>query len=93
MTLTIEQLEKYTQENSQEVLVVKAQEGDELIEIVVFKGFSSSLTGATAFDRDLPILSDQARIIMLDRLMSPYNPTNPQYIQKNITAQEFVGLL
>ena len=93
MTITIQDLEKYTQNRPQEVLVVKAKEGDNLIEIIIFKGFSSSLTGATAFDPDLPILSDRGEIISLDRLVSPYNPSNPQYIQANITVTEFAQLL
>ena len=93
MSITIENLEKYTEKHPQEVLAVKAKEGDELIEIIIFKGFSSNLTGATAFDPDSPILSDQGQIISIDRLVSPYNPINPQYIQADITVREFAQLL
>ena len=91
--ITIQQLEKYTQIHPEEVLAVKAKEGAEAIEIIIFKGFSSSLTGSTAFDPDLPILSAQGEIVSIDRLVSPYNPSKPQYIQKNITVQEFAQLL
>lgn len=91
--LTIQQLEKYTQTHPEEVLAVQAKEGEEIIDIIIFKGFSSSLTGATAFDPDLPILSAQGEILRIDRLVSPYNPNNPQYIQKNLTATEFSQLL
>lgn len=91
--ITIQQLEKYTETHPQEVLLVKAKEGEELSEIMIFKGFSSSLTGATAFDPDLPILSNQGEIISIDRLVSPYNPNNPQYIKKNITVREFAQFL
>lgn len=93
MSLTIQQLEKYSEQHPQEVLAVKAKEGEELIEIIIFKGFSSSLTGATAFDPDLPILSDQGEIISIDRLVSPYNPVNPQYIQANMTVKQFAQLI
>ena len=91
--VTIQQLEKYTETHPQEVLLVKAKEGDELIELMIFKGFSSSLTGATAFDPDLPILSAQGEILTIDCLVSPYNPSNPQYIKKNITVTEFAQFI
>ena len=101
MTITIQQLEKYSEQNPQEVLLVKAQEGETAftagasttIEIMIFKGFSSNLTGATAFDPDLPILSAQGKITSIDRLKSPYNPAEPQYIQQNISVTEFAQLL
>ena len=79
MTITIKQLENYTEKNPQEVLIVKAKEEEKVIEIIIFKGFSSSLTAATAFDPDLPILSEQGEIIAIDRLVSPYNPKNPHH--------------
>ncbi len=93
MTITIEQLEKYSQQHPEEVLAVQAKERGESIEIIIFKGFSSSLTSATAFDPDLPILSEQAQIIRIDRLASPYNPNEPKYIQANLTTIEFSQLL
>ncbi len=91
--INIQQLEKYTENNPQEVLIVKAIEAQESIEIMIFKGFSSSLTGATAFDPDLPIISEQGKILSIDRLMSPYNPSKPQYIQQNLTVDDFIELL
>ena len=91
--LTIQQLEKYSETHPQEVLVVQAKEGDEEIEIIIFRGFSSSLTGATAFDPDLSILSKQGEIVSIDRLRSPYEPSNPQYIQSNLSSAEFAQLL
>ncbi len=85
------QLEQYTEQNPQEVLLVKAIEADEEKEIMIFKGFSSCLTGATEFNPDLPVLSASAKIISIDRLQSPYNPTNPKYLQQNLTWQEFIN--
>ena len=82
-------LEEYTQMNPQEVLTVRAKEENHEVEIMIFKGFSSCLTGKTEFDPDLPILSASAEIISIDRLQSPYSPQNPQYIQQNLTWQEF----
>lgn len=93
MNINIQQLEIYSQQHPQEVLIVTAEEGDSEVEIMIFKGFSSNLTGSTEFDPDKPILSPQARIINVDRLFSPYNPINPLYIQQNLTPSEIASLL
>lgn len=82
-------LEKYSQENPQEVLIIQGKEGDKQLEIIIFKGFSSCLTSATEFNPDLPVLSPHAEIIAIDRLHSPYDPQNRQYIAKNLTWQDF----
>nr|WP_202803886.1 hypothetical protein [Geminocystis herdmanii] len=88
--MNIQVLETYSQQHPQEVLIVTAKDNDEEVEIMIFKGFSSNLSGSTAFDPDLPILSPNAQIIKLDRAYSPYNPSNPQYIQKGLTPAEFL---
>ena len=46
-------LEQYTLKHPQEVLLVKAEVNGELDELMVFKGFSSSLVRSTAFDPDV----------------------------------------
>jgi len=86
-------LEQYTLKRPQEVLLVRASIGDELDEVAVFKGFSSSLTRATAPDPDVPVLPDTANIIAIDRLRSPYNPAAPQYIQQGLTWEAIEPLL
>jgi hypothetical protein len=91
--ITIKQLETYSQLHPQEVLIVKARDNEEEVEIMIFKGFSSNLSGATEFDPDLPMLSPTAQIITIDRLVSPYNPIRPNYIQCGLTASEFLQLL
>jgi hypothetical protein len=86
-------LEHYTLKRPEELLLVRASIGDELDEVAVFKGFSSSLTRATAADPDVPVLPDTADIIQIDRLHSPYNPAAPQYIQQGLTWEEIEPLL
>jgi hypothetical protein len=87
------QLEQYTIKHPQEVLLVTISVEGEEEEIAIFKGFSSSLTRATAYDPDIPLIPENAVIIRLDRLVSPYNPLNPRYIQQNITLEEMQSLL
>ncbi|AFZ54251.1 hypothetical protein VKI21_08910 [Cyanobacterium aponinum UTEX 3222] len=91
--ITIQEIEKYSENHPQEVLILRARDNQEEVEIMIFKGFSSNLTGSTAFDPDMPILSPDGEIISCDRILSPYNPNNPQYIEKNISPSELLKLL
>lgn len=86
-------LELYTQRCPQEVLIVRAEIDGERDEIAIFKGFSSSLMRPTITDPDIPVLPDSAKIITIDRVASPYNPNDPQYIQQGLTWETFQPLL
>ena len=86
-------LEKYSAIAKQEVLIVTVEIDGVTDRIAIFKGFSSSLTSPTAFDPDVPVISDTARIVEIDRLASPYTPQSPQYIQQGLTWEAFQPLL
>lgn len=86
-------LEQYTLRRPQEVLIVMAEVEGEPDQITIFKGFSSSLMRPTAFDPDVPMLPETAKVISIDRLQSPYNPTNPRYIQTGLSLAEMQSLL
>ncbi|BAZ80820.1 hypothetical protein PN497_15185 [Sphaerospermopsis kisseleviana CS-549] len=86
-------LEQYTVKRPQEVLLVTINIADEQDKIAVFKGFSSSLMRPTAFDPDVPILPDDAIIVAIDRIASPYNPESPRYIQQGISWEAMEALL
>jgi len=86
-------LEEYTIARSHEVLIVKAEIDGEFDEIAIFKGFSSSLVRSTAFDPDVPVLPEGAKIISIDRLQSPYNPNNPRYLQQGLSWETMRSLL
>jgi hypothetical protein len=83
-----QQLEQYTLKRPQEVLLVTVAIAGETDQILIFKGFSSSLMRSTEFDPDVPVLPEDAVILAIDRLKSPYIPDNPQYIQQNLTWDE-----
>ncbi|MFM7885492.1 MAG: hypothetical protein ACKPCM_02095 [Pseudanabaena sp.] len=87
-----QQLEVYSSQHPQEVLLVKLKIVDELDEVMIFKGFSSSLMRSTAFDPDVPVIPDHAEIITIDRFTAPYKPNHPNYIQQEITWEEFQRL-
>ncbi|QDZ39953.1 hypothetical protein FRE64_08355 [Euhalothece natronophila Z-M001] len=78
-------LEQYTLRYPQEVLLLDVELEGEADQILIFKGFSSSLMNPTAYDPDVPVLAEEAKILSIDRASSPYNPDNPQYIEQNIS--------
>jgi len=88
-----QRLEQYTIKRPQEVLLVEAQIAGEPDQIVIFKGFSSSLMRPTAFDPEVPILCEDANIISIARLASPYNPDTPHYLQQGLSLSQMKELL
>jgi len=86
-------LEQYTVKRPQEVLLVNVIVEGQEDEIMIFKGYSSSLMRPTAFDPDVPVLPDGAEIVTIARLKAPYNPSSPQYIQQNLTWEAMQPLL
>lgn len=88
-----QRLEAYTLKRTGEVMLINVRVAGEDDQIVVFRGFSSSLVRPTAFDPDVPVLTNDAEILSIDRLEGPYNPEQPRYIQQNLTLQEVDTLL
>lgn len=86
-------LEQYTVKRPQEVLIVTINVADEQDKVAVFKGFSSSLMRPTAFDPDVPVFPDNAIVVAIDRIASPYNPESPRYIQQGISWTDMQVLL
>jgi len=86
-------LERYTEKQRQEVLLVTAEIADEVEQVLIFRGFSSSLTNPTAYDPDIPVLPESAKIVSIDRLRGPYNPAAPEYLQQGLTWDDLVVLL
>lgn len=85
MSTPEKRLEQYTLKHPQEVLLLEVETAGETDQILIFKGFSSSLTGATAYDPDVPVLAEDATILSIDRAQSPYSPENPQYLEQGIS--------
>jgi hypothetical protein len=93
MKLNIAQkLEEYTLKKLNEVLLIEAEIEGEKDQIIIFKGFSSSLMRPTSFDPDIPVLPATAKIIKIDRLIAPYNPDQPNYIQQGLTWKDMEKL-
>ena len=87
-------LEQYTLKRRSEVLIVKIETANGESDLVmIFAGFSSSLMRATDFDPDIPIIANDATIVSIDRLVSPYDPNNPQYIESGLTLEAMNDIL
>lgn len=87
-------LEKYTLKQKQEVLIVHLETvSGEPDQVMIFAGFSSSLMRPTAFDPDIPIIAPDAKITAIDRLLSPYDPSNPQYIESGLSLEAMENTL
>lgn len=88
-----QRLEEYTRKCPEEVLIVTLEVDGDMDEVMIFKGFSSSLMRPTNFDPDIPIITTSATIMKIDRAKSPYNPDAPSYIQQGLTQTEMEYLL
>jgi hypothetical protein len=86
-------LEQYTIKKQQEVLIVNVKINGQEDQIAIFKGFSSSLMRPTNFDPDVPIFSDDAVIISIDRVASPYNPDAVSYLEQDLSWESMRSLL
>lgn len=87
------QLETYTLKRPNEVLLVQTLEADTEDQVLIFKGFSSSLMKPTDFNPDNSVFTPNAELITIDRLKSPYLPNNPQYIQRDLTWEMMTACL
>lgn len=89
----LSRLERYTEQHRQEVLLVTAEVAGEPDQIAIYRGVSSSLMRPTAYDPDVPVLPNSATIVAIDRLLGPYNPSHPHYLQRDITWDAMQALL
>lgn len=76
--LPIQRLERYSQTHPGEVLLVEAIAAGEPDQLMIFRGFSSSLTRPTDPDPDVPLLGKGDRIEQVSRFRAPYKPAAPQ---------------
>ena len=52
----------------------------EAFELLIFRGFSSSVSHPTAFDPDQPALPESARLMSAELLQGPLNPAAEQRV-------------
>jgi hypothetical protein len=63
---------------------------EEPFELLIFRGFSSSITHPTAFDPDQPALPESARISAAELLAGPLNPSDERRLAGPLPAEAFL---
>ncbi|KAL9454151.1 hypothetical protein AB3S75_009701 [Citrus x aurantiifolia] len=86
-------LELYSLSARGEALLVRAVLDDRDFEVLVFKGFSSSLSHGTSPDPSKSVLPARAVIKSIDRIKGPFDPSNIEYIEKDLQWEAFKGRL
>ncbi|MFO8238603.1 MAG: hypothetical protein R6U00_10240 [Prochlorococcaceae cyanobacterium] len=64
--------------------------GEDPFELLIFRGFSSSVSHPTAFNPDQPALSEEARIEGADLLLGPLNPAAEQLLAQGQPVVSFL---
>ena len=67
-----------------------AQAGQEAFELVIFRGFSSSLTHPTAFDPDSPVLPAGSALDGAELLQAPLRPGSEQVLAGPEPVEHFL---
>ncbi len=71
-----------------------ADEGDdgtgEAFELLIFRGFSSSVTHPTDFDPDQPALPEGARVESAELLQGPLNPVAERIVAGPLDPEHFL---
>lgn len=71
--------------------VAGAGAGREPFELLIFRGFSSSVTHPTAFDPDRPALPEGAAIETAELLAGPLDPSREQRLAGPHTPESFLS--
>ena len=86
-------LEEYTLQRREVLIVDLKTAAGQADCVMIYGGFSSSLMRATDFDPDVPVIAADSTILSIDRLVGPYNPSNPQYIESGLTLAAMENIL
>ncbi|KAK1288295.1 hypothetical protein QJS10_CPB19g01492 [Acorus calamus] len=86
-------LESYTESARERALLVRATVDGHEAQVLVFKGFSSSLSGRTSYDPSRSVLPGRAIIKSIDVIRGPFDPSNIEYLEKDLTWEAFQSRL
>ncbi|XP_042440089.1 uncharacterized protein LOC122025352 [Zingiber officinale] len=85
----IPMLEAYSAAFRDVALLVRAGVDDEEELVLIFKGFSSSLSSRTSSDPSKSVLPGRAVIQSIDVVKGPFNPSNIEYLERGLTWEDF----
>ena len=91
----LSQLEELSRGRPDRVLRLRGdlptEAGWEPFELLIFRGFSSSVSHPTAFDPDQPALPEAARIGAVELLQGPLNPAAEQVLAGPWPVERFLA--
>ena len=88
----LSELERISRDRPDRALRLQGQMRDgEPLEVVIFRGFSSSLTLPTAFDPHQPLLPSEATIHSVELLQAPLNPAAEQVLAGPLSPSAFLN--
>ncbi|KAI4386510.1 hypothetical protein MLD38_004438 [Melastoma candidum] len=85
----IGELEEYTRSVRGEALIVHSVVDGNDVELVIYKGFSSSLSHMTWADPSKSVLPARAEVKRIDRIRGPFNPSDVFYIERDVPWDTF----
>ena len=93
--MTVEMLVRAIEERSRNhpdrVVRLRGLVGDEPLEVLIFRGFSSSTTHPTAFDPDTSVLPQGTRLDRADLLQGPLNPSSEILLVRGTTPVDLLA--
>lgn len=93
--MTVEMLVRAIEERSRNhpdrVVRLRGLVGEEPLEVLIFRGFSSSTTHPTAFDPDTSVLPEGTRLDRADLLQGPLNPSSEILLVRGTTPEDLLA--
>ena len=89
--LLVQKLEERTRLQPDRVVRLHGVVGAEPFELLIFRGFSSSTTHATAFDPDATVLPDGTQLQRAELLQGPLNPDSEIVLVGPISPGELLA--
>ena len=93
--MTVERLVREIEERSRDhpdrVVRLFGSVGDEPLELLIFRGFSSSTTHPTAFDPDTSVLPQGTRLDQADLLQGPLNPSSEVLLVGGMSPEDLLA--
>ncbi|ONK65321.1 uncharacterized protein A4U43_C07F35920 [Asparagus officinalis] len=89
----IAMLESYSESAWSKALLVRALVDGEEEEVLIFRGFSSCLSSRTATELSKSVLPQKAIIKSIDVIKGPFDPSNIEYLERDLTWETFKSRL
>jgi len=87
----VREIEERSRDHPDRVVRLFGSVGDEPLELLIFRGFSSSTTHPTAFDPDTSVLPEGTRLDRAELLQGPLNPASETLLAAGMLPEELLA--